>query len=142
MDISLPILFNESLSTSQARPFVADPQRARRPAEHVDREIQTMTANPVELVNALQLTIHLEDQLEERTNALTDALKELARSKLATAKLHEHVRDLEKELSRISEPMASPDDGSECKPGVGGAFQQQSETTNALMNEIKHLMRN
>jgi hypothetical protein len=139
MDISIPTLLNQTLPTSQATdPFTADLQRTRRPAKHVvDREVQTMPAHPIELVHALQLTAHLEDQLEERTTALTEALKELTKSKLTAAKLHGRVRELERELSRVSEPTPRGNDGVESGPGVASEFQRQLDATIDMVSEIR-----
>lgn len=138
MDISIPTLLNQTLPISQADQFTAELQRTRRPAKHVvDREVQTMSANPIELVHALQLTAHLEDQLEERTRALTEALKELTKSKLAAAKLHGRVRELERELSRISESTPSRGGGLGYEPGVEAEFQRQLDATNDMVSEIR-----
>jgi hypothetical protein len=55
----------------------------------------------VKLIQASDRVAQLETQLGERTNSLTEALKEATRYKLKTATLAQCVEDLERMLKRV-----------------------------------------
>lgn len=102
LDVSLPTLLNQTLPTA---PTIRDDSQYHiKPRLFKDRETQTISLNPVELVDALNLASHLESQLEERTSALKTVLTELTQSKLNAFKFHQRIHELEVELDeqRIS----------------------------------------
>ncbi|KAF9473507.1 hypothetical protein BDN70DRAFT_885760 [Pholiota conissans] len=180
LDISMPALLNQTLSSSHA-PLLSTPtpapQRPLRPRQsfepfkttksprplkpraekrtYTDRGTQTIPAHPIELVHALQLTSHLEVQLEERTAALTEALKDLARAKLGAAMLGDKLRQLEKEKALVNDVRRRDDTsltvgGNNTVDGDGGygGYMERLEATTkerddalGLVAEIKTLMR-
>lgn len=96
-----------------------------------------MPAIPSDLVHALQLTAHLEAQLEERTDSLTSALVDLTKSKLNASKLHRRVYELEAELDtkRASGPLETPSNPTD------RASKERLEINTKELNDARDIVR-
>ena len=100
MDISMPTLLNQTIpnysSESDSTPrYPASPTTPTPALGHGSSSLQA------KLIQTSERVIRLEAQLHERTNSLTEALKEAARHKLKTATLAQRVEDLERMLTRV-----------------------------------------
>jgi len=97
MDVSMPTLLNQTIPSysSESDSTQRYPASPTTPTPTRGHSLQT------KLIQASERVTQLETQLCERTNSLTEALKEAARYKLKTATLARRVEDLERMLTRV-----------------------------------------
>ena len=100
MDVSMPTLLNQTIpsysSESDAtQRYPASPTTPTATRGHGSSSLQA------KLIQASERVTQLETQLCERTNSLTEALKEATRYKLKIATLAQRVEDLERMLTRV-----------------------------------------
>ncbi|KJA19164.1 hypothetical protein HYPSUDRAFT_89487 [Hypholoma sublateritium FD-334 SS-4] len=143
LDISMPTLLDQTLSAAQVPS--KDALRQGGPSGYQNRGTQTVPATPLDLIHALQLTAHLEAQLEERTDSLTEALADLTKSKFIASKLHRRVYELEAELDtrRASRPLEtaplSTDHASEARLETN---MKDLSDARDIVREIQKLVKN
>jgi len=164
MDVSMPTLLNQTIpsyssESDSTQRYPASPTTPTPTRGHGSSSLQT------KLIQASERVTQLETQLCERTNSLTEALKEAARYKLKTATLARRVEDLERMLTRVRNEAdrgrdahvpSSTAASSSVAPAVGGtadvervkaefeeklqATEKERDSAKELVSEIKKLV--
>ena len=100
MDVSMPTLLNQTIASysSESNSTQRYPMSLTTPTPARGYANSLLEGK---LIQTSERVTQLEAQLQERTNSLTEALKEATRYKLKTAALARHVEDLERMLTRV-----------------------------------------
>ena len=161
MDVSMSTLLNQTIpsESDSTQRYPASPKTPTPSLGHGSSSLQA------KLIQTSKRIIHLEGQLRERTNSLTEALKEATRYKLKTTTLAQRVEDLERMLIRLrngadrdrhAHLASSTSASSSVAAAVGGtadaervkaefeeklqATEKERDTAKELVSEIKKLV--
>ena len=97
MDVSMPTLLNQTISSESD----STQRYAASPTTPTPTRGPSSSSLQAKLIQASEHVTQLKAQLLERTNSLTEALKEATRYKLKIATLARRVEDLERMLTRV-----------------------------------------